>query len=144
MKPWYEVNGCKLFDNAASNTKAIDMYDRPTNGDPWTIPVGGAQYHLAKTEGLDSFRTWLVARHEDTGAFIYLNYLDWSVNYGTTVAFDKANPANSTVTPAPQAGGKLGQSYDAGGWLYWPNLEDRVPPTTDWSRWTAPGRGLSC
>jgi hypothetical protein len=36
-----------------------------------------------------------------------LGYIDWKVDYGTDVTFNKANPAASVVTPTGDSGGEI-------------------------------------
>jgi hypothetical protein len=108
--PWYEINDAEAFDHAEDSTKSTHLYDAPQMPFPWTKDVGGVTQNLVKTRGQDVFRTWLSVQEKGTTGFFgmhRLGYIDWKVDYGTDITFNKANPAASVVTPTGDGGGQI-------------------------------------
>lgn len=105
--PWYEVGDVADFGPAAASTKSTDIYDRPGTAQPWKKDFGGGDQFLIKTSGKDVFRTWVAVHNKKTKKTTWMDYNDWSFDYGTAVTVDKKNLASSTVTPTT-AGGKTG------------------------------------
>lgn len=114
--PWYGTETVDQFDVAATSTKTSTMGDTPGTFNPWTVGTGATQQHLVKTDGKDRFRSWLAVKDKASLTVIPLNYADWEADYSTTVTFNKAAPASSTVTPTGTSGSKvLGQGNGSGG-----------------------------
>jgi hypothetical protein len=109
--PWYGMETVKSFDEAPDSTKTASMFDQPgTATMNWTETVNGTDQHLVKTRGQDVFRSWLSVQEKGTTGFFgmhRLGYIDWKVDYGTDITFNKANPAASVVTPTADSGGKI-------------------------------------
>jgi hypothetical protein len=125
VKPWYGPETVVPFDATDPSTKATTMSDTPSSGQPWKIGTAPDEQHLVKTDGKDRFRSWLAVKHKTSATVIPLNYADWEVDYGTTVAVNAATPASSVVTPTGTAGAKVtGQGDSSGG--RWPLHDDPV------------------
>ncbi len=102
-KLYYEKKKTVSFASANTSQKTTDLYDRPNASEEWAYSHKGQDVHLIGTSGLDSFRTWLVIRKKSWSSTSYrrLGYIDWTVNYKSTV-----NPHNATVAPAGSSGGR--------------------------------------
>ena len=76
----------------------------------------GHTVHLIGTDGLDSFRTWLVIRKKSWSSTAYrrLGYIDWKVKYKSTV-----NPTTQAVAPSGSSGGEITSTVKGVG-LYLP------------------------
>lgn len=109
--PWYGTETVKAFDEAPDSTKTASMYDKPgTTHMDWTKTVGGKTQNLVKTRGQDVFRSWVSVQEKGTTGFFgmhRLGYIDWKVDYGTDITYNKANPGASVVTPTADSGGKV-------------------------------------
>jgi peptidoglycan hydrolase-like protein with peptidoglycan-binding domain len=90
---WYHASAVKSL-NAADGTE-VESNDRPQNVVPWqTKDKKGT---LVSSSGLDAYCTWLAARQKSTGAFVFLGWVKWSVNWGCTFDF-KTEGRNLTGT----------------------------------------------
>jgi hypothetical protein len=108
-KLYYEKNDRVSFGNVSPDQKTTKLYDRPNSSEDWTYVHKGHAVHIIGTSGLDSFRTWLIIRKKSWSSTAYrrLGYIDWTVDYKSTVTPDVANPQNSTVTPSGNSGGRI-------------------------------------
>ena len=109
-------------DPATQNTS---MQDTPSTNQPWTVGSGTTTQHLVRTDGRDRFRSWLAVKDTSSTTAIMLNYADWLVDYGTTVAFNSASPAASVVTPTATSGARVTGTGDSTGGQ-WPLHNDPV------------------
>lgn len=124
-RPWYGMETVDQFDKAATSTKTSAMDDTPSTQQPWTLGSGANQQQLVKTDGRDKFRSWLAVKDKASSSAIALEYADWYADYTTTVAFNKASPASSVVTPAASSGSKVTARGEGTGGL-WPLHNDPV------------------
>ncbi|GIG23014.1 hypothetical protein Cch01nite_37380 [Cellulomonas chitinilytica] len=124
-RPWYGMETVLPFDKTDPSTKNTSMQDTPGSHNPWTLGAGVDKQHLVKTDGRDRFRSWLAVKEKSTTNAIMLNYADWLVDYGTTIAFNAASPAASVVTPTATSGAKVTGTGDGSGGQ-WPLHGDPV------------------
>lgn len=108
-KLYYEKKKTVSFASANASQKTTKLYDRPNSSEAWAYSYKGQDVHLIGTSGLDSFRTWLVIRKKSWSSTAYrrLGYVDWTVNYKSTVTPDQANPENGAVAPGGSSGGRV-------------------------------------
>jgi hypothetical protein len=136
-RPWYGMETVLPFDMADPSTKTSTMTDHPNITMGWTVGSPPDEQHLVKTDGHNRFRSWLAVKDTSSATAIPLNYADWEVDWGTTVAFNKASPAASVVTPTATSGSQTTATGDGAGGK-WPIHGDPVandkftPVTTLW------------
>ena len=124
-RPWYGMETVDQFAKTDPSTKASTMSDTPGSFMGWTTGSPPNEQHLVRTDGYDKFRSWLAVKDKSCQTAIPLNYADWEVNYGTTVAFNKASLAASVVTPTATSGSKVTGTGDGSGGK-WPIHNDPV------------------
>ena len=109
-KLFYEKSDVKDFSAASPDRQTTTLDDQPgyTNL-PWTETHKGQTVHLVGTEGVWSFRTWLVIRKKSWSSTDYrrLGYIDWSVDLKSTVTPDTVNPQNGQVVGSGNSGGQV-------------------------------------
>ena len=110
VKPWYEIGDVNDFGNAKVSTQNTRIDDKPETTFDWTKNIGGKTQNLVKTRGQDVFRSWLSVQKKGTTGFLgmhRLGYVDWKVDYGTDITYNKGNPAASVVTPTANSGAQI-------------------------------------
>ncbi|MDC7121868.1 hypothetical protein OMK64_10005 [Cellulomonas fimi] len=125
FRPWYGPETVFSFSATDPSTQNTSMQDTPSTNQPWTVGSGTATQHLVRTDGRDRFRSWLAVKDTSSTTAIMLNYADWLVDYGTTVAFNSASPAASVVTPSATSGARVTGTGDSTGGQ-WPLHNDPV------------------